>query len=91
MQSSRRVVLHPRIAERYRNLLREARADLYDMHFRHLCELEDLRVELRELKEILSLLVTLRRQQAEGDLDALQRQLETALARIERDPNKPLH
>ena len=79
-------------AGRVRAMMMQARNDLAELHDRHVSELLDLRAELRELKEILSMLVTLRRQQAETDLDALQRQLETALARLERrDPTQPLH
>jgi hypothetical protein len=92
MDNGRRIVLHPALVQRFRNALAEAKSDLHAMHFEHLCQLADLKKEIAELREALQLLVTLRRQQAEGDLTELRRRLEAALARIERrDPSTPLH
>lgn len=91
MDSGRRILLHPRYIEGFRVALREARGDLHEMHYRHLCELAALRAEVAELREILSMIVGTLRTQAETDLATLRRQLERALARIERDPNNLLH
>jgi len=92
MSNGRPVVLyHPQYLEGFRNALREARADLHQLHFNHLCELADVRAELKVLREVLEVVVSVTRQQAEGNLASLRRQLEVALARIERDPRKPLH
>ena len=92
MDNGRRVVLyHPKYVEGFRNPLREAKADLHTMHFRHLCELADLRKEIAELRSILADVVAALRTQAETDVATLRQRLETALARIERDPNKLLH
>jgi uncharacterized protein Yka (UPF0111/DUF47 family) len=93
MDSSRRVVLyHPRYVEGFRAALREARADLAALHFRHLCELQDLRREVDELRSIFEDVVHTLRQQAESDVDQLRRQLMAALVRLQRrDPNTPLH
>jgi CHASE1-domain containing sensor protein len=92
MHNSRRVVLHPRYVEALRNTLREARADLHAQQFQFLCEVADLRRELDELREILALIVSITRQQAQADVATMRRQLETALVRLERrDPAQPLH
>lgn len=56
-----------------------------------MAELADLRDELHELREIMLLVTSTLRQQAECDVAQLRRQLELALARLERDPRRPLH
>jgi hypothetical protein len=98
MDNGRRVVLyHPKYVEGFRSALREARADLHDMHFRHLCELADLRREIDTLRAELAHLRELRaavlaRQKAEAELAELYRERAIARARAaERDPNIPLH
>jgi hypothetical protein len=90
-----RVLYHPRhvqaLRERLRGVLDEAKNDLHAMHEQHVAELADLRGELDELREILSLLVTLRREQAEDDIASLRAQLERALIRLAHRDGKPLH
>jgi hypothetical protein len=90
-----RVLYSREYAQRvFRNALAEARSDLHEMHHRHLCELEDLRKEIAELRSIFLDVVTNLRTQAEQDVTQLRRQLETALLRLaqrDRDPAKPLH
>jgi len=71
--------------------LRAGYVDLVEMHSRNLAELADLRRELAELRDILGIVVKASRETAERDVAALRHQLEVALARVERDPNKPLH
>ena len=90
--NSRRVVLyHPRVIAALRNTLAEAKDDLRDLHHRHLAELADLRAEISELRSILADVVTSLRTQADQDVAALRRQLMIALARLKRDPQRPLH
>jgi hypothetical protein len=87
----RRVVLyHPKYVAALRNVLAGAKADLHEMHFRHLCELADLRREVAELRSILQDVIRASREKGEADVASLRRELEHALARLER-PNKPLH
>jgi hypothetical protein len=89
--NGRRVLLHPNYIQAMRNtFMREARADLHQMHFEHLCQLADLRRELTELREVLELVVSVSRQKAETDVATLRQQLETALAKLER-PSGPLN
>jgi len=77
--------------ERAAFLLR-ARSDLAALAAEHQAELASLRAEVDELREVLLLVTTTLRQQAEADVAALRRRLETMRARIEpRDPAKPLH
>lgn len=81
----------PQYLAALRNTLAAAKADLHEMHFRHLCGLADLRKEIAELRSILADVVALRTQ-AETDVATLRRQLETALVKLaQRDPQKPLH
>jgi t-SNARE complex subunit (syntaxin) len=92
MQHNRVVVYHPRFIAALRNTLAEAKADLHEMHYRHLCELADLKKEIAELRAIFRDVVTMLRQQSEADVARLRRQLETALVKLaQRDPQKPLH
>ena len=68
--------------------------DLHDMHFKHLCELADLRRELNATRAALDELraATLARQQAEAALAELYRERAIARARAaERDPALPLN
>jgi hypothetical protein len=90
-------ILRPNYA-RVQVALIEARADLAAQQARHLeqysdllRELASLKSEIGELREVLGLVVATTRTWAEADVATLRRQLETALARIERRPDKPLH
>jgi len=89
--NGRRLLVSPERVELIRSALREARADLYEMHESHLRELQELRAEVAELRDVLQLVVRITREWAETDVATLRRQLEVALARIERDPATPLH
>jgi len=91
MDNARRVLYRPEHVAALRGVLARAKADLHEMHFRHLCELADLRREVGELREALQLVMSITRQQVEADVASMRRQLELALARVERDPRKPLH
>ena len=87
--SHNRVLLHPAYVERYRAALRQVRQAYADQF---LGEVAALRAEVQELREILALVVTITRQQAETDVATLRRQLETALVRLaQRDPATPVH
>jgi hypothetical protein len=88
--TARRVLYHPDHVARLRSVLAEAKSDLHEMHERHVAELNALRGELDELREILAIVVDAARSQAESNVATLRRQLEYALARLER-PNKSLH
>ena len=89
--NGRRLLYSSQFVRGFAVALREAKADLHKMHFKHLCELADLKKEIGELREVMLLVTSTLRQQSEADVATLRRQLETALARIERDPAKPLH
>jgi len=69
---------------------RQQYAQLVAEHRALLAELVDLKAQVSELREVLQVVVSVSRQRAETDVAMLRRQLETALARIER-PSKPLH
>jgi hypothetical protein len=88
---NRIALYHPKYVMALRNFLAEAKSDLREMHRRHLAELAQLRVEVAELRAVLALVVSVSRQQAETDIATLRQRLECALARIERDPAKPLN
>jgi len=95
----RRIVYLPEHFQALCATLARAKADLSEQHFRHLCaiadqnvEIEALRSEVRELREVVALLTAIRREEAEHTVASLRRQLEAVLARLERrDPNQPLH
>jgi len=77
-------------AERVRALMMQARSDLAALHDRHVSELLELRAEVSELREILSMIVGSLRTQAEADVAQLRRDLERALVRLaQRDPARP--
>jgi len=44
--NGRRLLYSPQYVQGFRVALREARTDLHDIHFKHLCELADLRKPL---------------------------------------------
>ena len=89
--NGRRLLVSPERVQLFCDALREARADLHEMHIKHLCELAELRHEIDELRSVVQLVVSILRREAETSVADLRRQLEVALARIERDPAKPLH
>ena len=89
--NGRRLLYSSQFVRGFAVALREAKADLHKMHFKHLCELADLKKEIGELRSIFHDVVRCLRTQAETDVATLRQRLETALARIERDPNKLLH
>jgi len=90
MRSARRVLYTP---ERVHTLFAKMKSDLAAMHFKHLCELSDLRRELdtvraefEELKDVVR-----RRVAAEAELASLRRERQLMLAlSAERDPAMPL-
>jgi hypothetical protein len=67
-----RPLYHP---DRVRAMFAQMRSELHAMHFKHLCELADLRRELDETRTALDELraATLARQRAEADLELLRR------------------
>ena len=78
----------------FANALREARADLHELHAKHLYELGELQRELAEVRGAYNLLraVTLRRQGAEAEVRELCRERDIVRARAaERDWARPLH
>jgi chromosome segregation ATPase len=96
----RRILYLPEHFQALLATLAKAKADLSEQHFQHLCELADLNAEVRnlrdqvaELREVVSLLVSTRRAEAETDVAQLRAQLTALLGRLERrrDPNTPLH
>ena len=87
----RRLVLHPAYAS-IRAALVEAHADLHEQHANHMRELAALRVEVAELREVLQLVTSVTRQNAEQDVAALRHTLEHAPARLQRrDPGTQVH
>ena len=84
----RRPVLYtPQFVAGFAHALREARADLHDQHFKHLCEMGDLlrelaalRAEVEHLRELNA--VVLARHRAEAELAGLyrERSIQQALA-----------
>jgi hypothetical protein len=48
--NGRRVLYRPDYVRGFANALREARSDLHDMHFKHVCELDEARAALRDLQ-----------------------------------------
>jgi len=95
----RRILYLPEHFEAFRNALAKAKGDLHDQHFQHLCqiaalnvEVAALRAELSELRQVVLLLTTIRRAEAETDVATLRARLLAVLARLERrDPARPLH
>jgi hypothetical protein len=94
MRSSRKLVVDPNhTAYRagYAAAMVHARTDAAVSNFETLCELHDLKREVAELRDILGLMVSTLRTQAETEVTDLRRRLESALARLERKPSTPLH
>jgi hypothetical protein len=83
---------HPAYASGYRDALAMAKSDLRDVHLQHIDQLEHLKVEVSELRNIVADVVHVLRQNAEADVFALRHELELALVRLcRRDSNEPLH
>src|SRR6516165_7788041 len=61
MVSGRRPLYSPQYVAGFRNALAEARGDLAELHHRHLAELQQLRHEVAELREILAIVVSVAR------------------------------
>jgi hypothetical protein len=96
----RRPILYnmPQAFEALLTTLAKARADLSEQHFQHLCELADQNAELvqlkgqvAELRDILLMMVSIRRAEADTDVVGLRHQLETLLVRLERRDGQALH
>jgi uncharacterized coiled-coil protein SlyX len=96
----RRVGLyHPSHVEALNRVLAECRAELSARTFEHLCKIADQNAELRalrnevaEMRDILQMLVSIRRAEADSTVDQLRSQLTALLARLERrDPSTSVH
>jgi hypothetical protein len=93
MMSGHRVLYHP---DRVRAMFAQMRGDLHAMHFKHLCELSDLRRELdamrTELEQLRELRATVRaRHRAEAELAELHRRRSLMQASMAaRDPGQLL-
>src|SRR5262249_28353478 len=95
MHDGRRLVYSPMLVQTLLASL-QARADAAMLLARDNAELraevESLRKEIDELREVAMLLVAIERQRTEGDLDSYRRQLEAGLVKLtRRDPSMPLH
>ena len=93
MADGRRLLYHPEYVRAFADALREARADLHEMHSRHVAEVAALRRELDEVRAAFDELrtVSLARQRAEVELRGLYRERAIVRARAaERDPAAPL-
>ena len=90
MADGRRLLYHPEYVRAFADALREARADLHEMHSRHVAEVAALRRELDEVRAAFDELrsISLARQKAaRSSLPA-----STASAPShERDPAQPLN
>jgi len=87
---NRRPLLRPPVLA-FAQALASARADLAEMHFRHLSELSDLRREIDELRSIVSDVVGTLRAQADSDLVRMREELARALLRLAPPDGKPLN
>lgn len=72
-------------------IVRKARAELADVHAYYQTELASVRAEVAELRDIVTLMVSIRHQRSTTDVSALQQLLEVAIARLERDRTRPLN
>ena len=89
----RRVLYSQQYIEGYRNALQQAREELRELHFKHVCEMVDLRRKLDAAREEFHELkaVVLAREYAESELATLYRERELARAQAAvRDPMLPL-
>jgi hypothetical protein len=84
MIARRPLVYHP---DCFVAALRQA----HDTHAHFLAEMDELKREVAELRDIMQTVVQCSRETAERDVAALRHQLEVALARIQRRPDTPLH
>ena len=92
-RNGRRVLYTADYIQGYRNALRQAREDLQDMHFKHLCDMANLHRELDKARAEFNELraVVLARQRADSELATLYREAAIVRARAaERDPSVPL-
>jgi len=90
---TRRLLYTAQYVAGFRNALQQAPEELHDMHFKHLCELADLRRELEETRAALAELRAAVRARAAADqeLAELHREREIQRAqKVERDPALPL-
>jgi len=90
MSGKRKLLYTP---DRLRALFNRMRSDLHDMHFKHQCELAELRKQLDEVRDLYTQLraATLARPHAEDELASLYRQRELVRAQAaEREPWQPL-
>jgi hypothetical protein len=92
--SHNRLVYSPQYVAGFVTALRQARAALSQMHFRHLCQMADLGRELAQMRAELEGLrsATLARQRAAAEVADLRRLQAIGRARAaERDPATPLN
>jgi hypothetical protein len=89
-----RIVYSPQYVKGFADALREARNDLQDMHFKHLCQLAKLRNELEEVKQAYAELREIVHDachNAEQGLTKLYRERAIAVAKaVERDGSTSL-
>ena len=91
MRNGRRLVY---TEEHVRALFAKMRGDLHAMHFKHLCEMADLRRELDQVRTLYDQLrsVTLARSKAGVEVAELRRLQAIGRAQVaQRDPALPLH
>jgi hypothetical protein len=63
----RRLLLHPSLAH-IRNALSAAQTEMDEQYARFLCEIDELKTEIAELREILALVTSITRENAEKDV-----------------------
>jgi len=71
----RRPLLRPQVLTALAQALASAKADLHQQHFRHCCELADLRQELNELRSVVADVTATLREKADADTSQLRREL----------------
>ena len=86
-----RKLLRPHVVAALSQAFAAAKTDLRELHFQHCRDLRDLHQEIRELRCIISDVVTALRMKADSDVARLRRELERALLRLAPDPGKPLN
>jgi hypothetical protein len=98
MHGRRLLLYHPSHVEALQRVLAECKAELSARTFEHFCRQADMNAEVRalrnevaELRDVLQLLVSIRRQEAEIDVATLRRQLEALLLRLQPCDGQPLH
>jgi hypothetical protein len=78
MSYGRRLLVHPghvAFVAGYREAMLKMRGDLHEQHYRHLCEMSDLRKELTQARAQFEALrnAVIERQRAEANLELLKR------------------